>query len=80
MSLPQSSQLPNVPALPLNSSSQPPHHHQTHMPTANSLQPDAAANADNWNSSYASAATDATTGKTSFSANFPSSVCPTNGS
>ncbi|XWS60962.1 hypothetical protein CRYUN_Cryun07bG0084000 [Craigia yunnanensis] len=36
MSLPQSSQLPNVPRLPLYSSSQPPHHHQTHMPTASS--------------------------------------------
>ncbi|OMP02153.1 hypothetical protein COLO4_11303 [Corchorus olitorius] len=34
MSVTQSSQLPNVPPLPLHSSSQPPHHHQ--MPTANS--------------------------------------------
>ncbi|XP_007036531.2 PREDICTED: cleavage stimulating factor 64 [Theobroma cacao] len=36
MSLPQSSQLPNVPSVPLHSSSQPPHHHQTHLPTASS--------------------------------------------
>ncbi|XVE64051.1 hypothetical protein DITRI_Ditri07aG0070200 [Diplodiscus trichospermus] len=36
MSLPQSSQLPNVPPLPLHSPSQPPPHHQTHMPTASS--------------------------------------------
>ncbi|XP_022765956.1 cleavage stimulating factor 64-like [Durio zibethinus] len=36
MSLPPSSQLPNVPPLPLHSSSLPPHHHQTHMPTASS--------------------------------------------
>ncbi|XVF53907.1 hypothetical protein PTKIN_Ptkin05aG0137200 [Pterospermum kingtungense] len=37
MSLPQSSQVPNVPTLPLHSSSQPSHHHhQTHMPTVTS--------------------------------------------
>ncbi|XWS48296.1 hypothetical protein CRYUN_Cryun13aG0063000 [Craigia yunnanensis] len=36
MSLPQLSQLPNVPPFPLHSSSQPPHYHQTHMPTASS--------------------------------------------
>ncbi|TYJ22191.1 hypothetical protein E1A91_A08G109700v1 [Gossypium mustelinum] len=34
MSLPQSSQLPNVPPVPLHSSSQPHHHQQTHMPMA----------------------------------------------
>ncbi|XP_038993518.1 cleavage stimulating factor 64-like isoform X1 [Hibiscus syriacus] len=32
--LPQSSQLPNVPSLPLHPSSQPQHHQQTHMPMA----------------------------------------------
>lgn len=35
-SLPQSSHLPNVPALPLHSSSQLPQLHQSHMPTASS--------------------------------------------